>query len=144
VQGRTYAVSTSASADVVTYRSRSELASAVHAFFVRLKHSEDVARKRQSKLDPDQQASHIEWRSKDPKVFKSWLLEDFVGPGLATARRRPVVRAILALTILGIYLNIFGTDEVVHKAVFTSDRVEALFACQASEFTEVRSKARAM
>ena len=73
--------------------------------------------------------------------FHLWLL-DLIDDGLASARRPPVMKVILALSLLAIYLDIFGS--VVQVTVFTGDRVSALFACQSSEFSEVRSRARAM
>ena len=78
------------------------------------------------------------------EAFESWLLNEFLSPLLILARRPSIARVILALSVLGIYLDVFGGEVNVHKAVFTSERAEALLACQASEFSEVRQKARTM
>jgi hypothetical protein len=78
------------------------------------------------------------------REFQLWLLEEFVDPGLEVSCRHPVVQAILALSILKIYLDMFGQEDHVQRSVFTNARVSSLLACQASEFTEVRSRARQM
>lgn len=85
----------------------------------------------------------------DPRLrvaddFDQWLLTSFIDQGLLTSCHYPVVRAILALNILRIFLDVFGNRPGVQEQVFTHDRVSALLVCQASEFTEVRSRARAM
>lgn len=41
-------------------------------------------------------------------------------------------------------MEVFGDDEGVQGKIYTQGRVENLLACQASEFTEVRSRARKM
>jgi hypothetical protein len=45
---------------------------------------------------------------------------------------------------LGVFLDTFGLDPSVKAAIFTEDRVALLLSCQASEFSEVRSRARSM
>jgi hypothetical protein len=119
-------------------RSRSELPSAVFAFFTRLKNAATSANRGTVSSVSDSTA-HQFIGFLD---FHKWFLIDFVDSGLLNYRRPPVVKAILALNLLGVYLNVFA--DTVQEMVFTHDRVTALFACQASEFTEVRFKARNM
>ena len=116
----------------------------MYAFFKRLKEIEDTEKKRLSKAaNPDN--SHWPNTSKESlEGFRLWLLEELIDRGLAKARRPPVVQAILSLTLLGIYLEVFGREVEIQEAVFSGQRVEALLACQASEFSEARSRARMM
>lgn len=120
----------------LTFRSnRSEFSSAVHALLKKMKETTDTITKTHGGGDA---------RVVLAGQFRSWLLDDFIDPGLAVACRYPVVQAILALSVLKLYLDTFGQEAGVHAAVFTRQRVGSLFVCQASEFTEVRSRARAM
>jgi len=73
-----------------------------------------------------------------------WIINDFLTSGLADARQFPVVKVLLALGVLKLYLGVFGGDEGVQDRVYTQERVEMLLACQASEYTEVRSRARSL
>lgn len=76
--------------------------------------------------------------------FHHWFLDEYIEPALISARRIPVYRPLLALHLLEIYVNILGGDHARHRAVYTERRVKLLIGCQASEFTEVRNRARAM
>ena len=62
--------------------------------------------------------------------------------GILVACRHPVVEAIFALGVLKHFVDVFGQDRSILKQVFSEDRVTSLFACQLSEFTEVRARAR--
>jgi len=90
---------------------------------------------KQSSIDPRLRIAHD---------FDKWLLVSFVDQGLLTACSYPVVQAILALNVLRIFLDVFGQQQAIQEQVFTHERVSALLVCQASEFTEVRARARAM
>lgn len=115
-------------------RGRSEFCSAVYSFFRKLRESQELLKKVVSS----------DSRNSVAKEFHTWLLEVFVDAGLEVSCRYPVVRAILALNVLKLYLDVFGQDEVVQHMVFTEHRIVLLLACQASEFAEVRSRARQM
>ncbi|ORY34822.1 putative death-receptor fusion protein-domain-containing protein [Naematelia encephala] len=129
---------------------RSDFISACHAFFVVLKAEHQAnrraTRKAQYKSATPSGSSMPVLASDDIplEAFLDWFLDDFIDPGLVRARRYPVVRSVLALSILERYLEIFGETDEIHRTVFTKDRVEMLFACQASEFTEVRWRSRAI
>lgn len=53
-------------------------------------------------------------------------------------------RPLFALKLLEVYVSVFGDDEVVRDILFTERIVKLLIGCQASEFTEVRGRARTM
>jgi hypothetical protein len=116
-------------------RSRSELSSAFHAYLTKLKSAEDAARRKSSKASSSDHTEQV-------ANHHHWFLSEYVDSGLNNARRPPVVRALLALNLLAVYVGIYPTS--AQKAVYTEKRVSALFACQASEFTEARMRARGM
>jgi len=60
------------------------------------------------------------------------------------ALRNPVGRVLVSLTVFKLYIDIFGKEEGVQEMVYTKETVDWLLLCQSSEFTDVRSKARAM
>ena len=76
--------------------------------------------------------------------LKRHILDCWIRPGLKSARRHPVSTALVALIILKLYLDIFGAVQGTQEQVYTAETVEDLFACQASEFTDVRKRAKAM
>lgn len=81
---------------------------------------------------------------KTAESLKCWLVGEFALPGMAGAKRYPVVKALLALSVLKLYVDIFGEDQSTQKQVFTRDMVESLLACQRSEYAEVRNRARGL
>ena len=114
---------------------RSEFVSAIYAFFKRLYELQISLKKGET--------FHTT-RLEDAQKLHVWILERIIDSGLTVACRQPAVRAILALRILGMYLDVFGGDTSIQRQVFTHTRVQALFACQAAEFTEIRTRARKM
>ncbi len=116
----------------------------MHSFFTRLKTMQEIDSRRETKEAKLSSDIVLNSTINYPQTFRLWFLDKCIDPGLDTARRYPVVEAILALSLLGLYLDIFGGQAGIQENVFTSLRVSALFACQASEFSEVRSRARAM
>ena len=70
--------------------------------------------------------------------------EAWICPGLAMALRNPVGRVLVSLIVFKLYIDIFGKEEGVQEMVFTKETVDLLLACQSSEYTDVRIKARAM
>lgn len=76
--------------------------------------------------------------------LKQHILDVWVRPGLRAAQRHPVSTALVALITLKHYLDIFGSEEGVHASIYTRETVEQLLACQASEFADVRKRARVM
>lgn len=129
---------------------RSAFSSATYAFFVRLHQYETLARRTLRKLSKQPntsstvtEATQLRGSLSKTADFHSWFLH-FIHDNLWHARRYPVFRVLLALNLLGRYLEVFGDDEGVQGKIYTQDMVENLLACQASEFTEVRSRARKM
>ncbi|EAL20900.1 hypothetical protein CNBE2610 [Cryptococcus deneoformans B-3501A] len=127
---------------------RSAFSSATYAFFVRLHQYETLARRTLRKLSKQPntsstvtEATQLRGSLSKTADFHSWFLH-FIHDNLWHARRYPVFRVLLALNLLGRYLEVFGDDEGVQGKIYTQDMVENLLACQASEFTEVRSRAR--
>ena len=125
-------------------RDRSEFGTAIHSFFVNIRLVGEIAHQKSSRSPDSTDDPHITEITERLKTFQSWLLDEYLNPLLHLARRPCIARAILALSVLTVYLDVFGGDFDVHKAVFTSERAEDLLACQASEYSEVRQKARAM
>jgi hypothetical protein len=76
--------------------------------------------------------------------MKDHILEFWIGRGLFSARRHPVATVLVALIVMKLYLDIFGSEEGMHEKIYTRDTVDTLLSCQASEFTDVRRRARAM
>ncbi|WVQ79286.1 hypothetical protein IAT38_001382 [Cryptococcus sp. DSM 104549] len=127
---------------------RSAFSSASYAFFVRLHQHDTVINRTLRKLSkqPTTPATTAEIEQLNASLvitgaFHQWLLSHLDG-NLWHARRYPVFRVLLALNLLGRYLEVFGEDAGVQVRVYTQERVESLIACQASEFAEVRSRAR--
>jgi hypothetical protein len=58
------------------------------------------------------------------------------------ALRRPVAKVLVALIVFRLFVDVFGKEDGVQELVFSKETVDLLLACQSSEFTEVRSKAR--
>jgi hypothetical protein len=129
---------------------RSEFAAITLAFFNRLSQAEIAARRAAKTVlsaSSEKVASAADHTVTPIEVltdFRRWFLVDFIDPALQGARRPPVMRALFALNVFGIYIDIFSADDDVKDAVFTEDRINLLIACQASEFTEIRSRARSM
>lgn len=126
-------------------RARSDFASTTHVFFTNLKQAANLTRRRYRKAElghkiviPDPNALEVS------DAFHAWFFSALIDPALISARRIPVYRPLLALHLLEIYLTIFGDDQGVLERVYTEKRVKLLIGCQASEFTEVRGRARAM
>lgn len=129
---------------------RSAFSSATYAFFVRLHQYETLARRTLRKLSKQSntsstptEATQLRDSLSQTANFHSWFLH-FIDDNLWHARRYPVFKVLLALNLLGRYLEVFGDDEGVQGKIYTQGRVENLLACQASEFAEVRSRARKM
>ena len=109
----------------------------VCAFFKKLAEIQHALMKATTTDTPDERLAVAN------KLHK-WLLTGFIDRGLVIACRHPVVQAILALNVLRLYLDVFGDDLKIQRSVYTADRVQLLLACQASEFTEVRARARSL
>ncbi|WVQ96114.1 hypothetical protein IAU59_003216 [Kwoniella sp. CBS 9459] len=124
--------------------SRSTFSAATYAFLTRIQHLETLTRRIQrKKLTPavEVERASVEHILPLSTEFKAWFLTH-LDEGLRQARRSPVFRALLALNLLDRYLEVFGGDVEAQAMVFTEERVDMLFACQMSEFTEVRIRAR--
>lgn len=120
--------------DPLHISARSELASAVYAYLKNLHAVEKASRKAQTSAQNDTVSEDLH----------QWFLQSFVDQGLAVACRQPVTRAIVALQFMGHYVDIFGKRDTAQSQIYTMDRVDSLLACQRSEFTEVRTRAREM
>lgn len=128
------------------FRCRTDFASATFAYFNRLAQATIAiqrAQRNSTSADASSLASECE-QLRNLASLRKWFLTELVDAALQNARRPPVVRALLALNHLGIFLDTFGLDPSVKAALFTEDRVALLLSCQASEFSEVRSRARSM
>jgi hypothetical protein len=126
-------------------RARSDFASATQNFFANLRQAGVLARRRQRKPNADQSATSPEAVAIDIlQAFHHWFINDFVDPALISACRIPVYRPLFALKLLEMYVGVFGDDALVRDQVFTERMVKLLIGCQASEFTEVRGRARTM
>lgn len=126
---------------------RSDFISTVRFFLERLRQAENAAKRamKKAKLKSDSAAEDNAKRCLDNAVmFRAWLLETYIDRGLRHARRPPVARALVVLGVLSILVETFGDLDEVTTAIFVEVRVSLLLSCQASEFTEVRSKAREM
>ncbi|WVQ75014.1 hypothetical protein IAR50_004622 [Cryptococcus sp. DSM 104548] len=128
--------------------SRSAFSSATYAFFVRLHQYITLLHRNLRRLSKQpstpevvQEIDQIQGALVHTDGFHSWFLA-WIDENLWHARRYPVFRVLLALNLLSRYLEVFGSDEGRQETVFTQSRVEQLLACQASEFTEVRSRSR--
>lgn len=126
---------------------RSDFTSAARAFIERLRQAENAAKrlrkKAKLKADTAGEASAVSYLD-NAATFRDWLLHRYIDRGLRHARRPPVARALVALGVLSILVEVFGDLEEAKTAIFTEARVSLLLSCQASEFTEVRTKAREM
>lgn len=150
---------------MLTSRERSEFASAVYNLFTHLDQETHAARRAAQRVAEGHKAiKGFEVKSEtdgmpcprqtillDPnraidvaEDFRHYVLKFWIRPGLASARRHPVAKALVSLIVMKLYLDIFGSEEGMHDEVFTRDTVQELVACQASEFTDVRRRARAM
>lgn len=76
--------------------------------------------------------------------FHLWFLQDFVDTGLSHARHPPIAQAMTALSLLSVYLESYRDEEETSNKIFTLERIEALLACQASDFLDIRTRARNM
>ncbi|ODO00815.1 hypothetical protein L198_03142 [Cryptococcus wingfieldii CBS 7118] len=128
--------------------SRSAFSSATYAFFVRLHQYITLLHRNLRRLSKQpstpealKDSDQIRGALVHTDNFHSWFLA-WIDENLWHARRYPVFRVLLALNLLSRYLDVFGSDEGKQERVFTQSRVEQLLACQASEFTEVRSRSR--
>jgi hypothetical protein len=68
-----------------------------------------------------------------------WLLR-FIDSGLEYSRRQPVARVLVALSHLEIITRHLGVRSNAPK-VYNVHRIQLLFGCLASDFTEVRNRA---
>ncbi|OCF46051.1 hypothetical protein I317_00139 [Kwoniella heveanensis CBS 569] len=124
--------------------SRSTFSASTYAFLTRLQHLETLTRRiHRKKLTPTVEAERTSVQHIIPlsTEFRAWFLTH-LDRGLRQARRSPVFRALLALNLLDRYLEVFRDEVETQEKVFTEERVDMLFACQMSEFTEVRTRAR--
>lgn len=76
--------------------------------------------------------------------LKQHILDVWIRPGLTSARRHPVSRALVSLIIFKSYLDAFGAEDGMQERIFTKETVVQLLACQASEFADVRRRGRTM
>ncbi|WWD20217.1 hypothetical protein CI109_104693 [Kwoniella shandongensis] len=125
---------------------RSSLSSTTYAFFVRLHQLETAthrnARKQVRTPAIEAEAAQLAHVLSASSSFRNWFLAEFIDHGINQAKRYPVFNVLLALNLLARYLEVFGERMDTQEMVFTRERVEGLIACQASEFTEVRSRSR--
>jgi hypothetical protein len=127
------------------HRARSDFASAAFVFFTNLKQAGTFARRKLRKPNADTSSTSPEAVSlENLRKFHLWFIRDFIDPALVSARRIPVYRPLFALQLLEQYESVFGEDETVRDVVYTERMVKLLIGCQASEFTEVRGRARTM
>lgn len=126
-------------------RARSDFASAAFVFFTNLRQAGTFARRKLRKPNADTSATSPEAISLEIlRKFHLWFIQDLIDPALVSARRIPVYRPLFALQMLEQYVGVFGEDETVRDVVYTDRMVKLLIGCQASEFTEVRGRARKM
>lgn len=118
------------------------MSSAAHSFFKRLKDAQNVVVRdaKRPKTTPEQRQV-LDRRSAAAKDFHSWFVDKHITPALLACRVVPATRAIFALNLLKRYLDVFG-GQAEGQRVYTPTQVQALVACQASEFTEMRGSAR--
>ncbi|WRT69593.1 uncharacterized protein IL334_006582 [Kwoniella shivajii] len=124
---------------------RSTFSSSTYALLVRLHQLETSTRRVfRKKLSPTVEVEQASLSHILPSCqsFRHWFLVDHIDPGLRQARRFPVFKILLSLNLLGRYLEVFGATGDTQEKVYTKDRVEMLFNCQMSEYTEVRTRAR--
>lgn len=50
----------------------------------------------------------------------------------------------MTLIVLKLFVDVFGNEEGMQEQIYTGETVESLLSCQASEFTDVRKRARVM
>lgn len=123
---------------------RTDMASAIYAFLQNLKATEHATERDEKRAKTDELAAQLRIRLDVSAAFHIWFVEDFITPSIRQCREMPALRAIFALKLTRLYLDIFGDRQTVVEHVFTPGRVTILIACQASEFAEMRSQARAM
>ncbi|WWC65932.1 uncharacterized protein I303_108554 [Kwoniella dejecticola CBS 10117] len=125
--------------------SRSAFSSSTYAFLVRL-HQLETYTRRINRKKPNTESIRKEQASLAhilpvTESFHTWFLQ-YLDNGLTQARRFPVFKILLALNLLGRYIDVFGETEDTQRMVYTRDRVEMLLSCQMSEYTEVRNRSR--
>lgn len=69
---------------------------------------------------------------------------DYVQTRMFRSRRQPVSCVLVTLMMMKAYLDVFQDTPGTQEAVLTKQTVVNLLSCQASEFTEVRRRARDM
>lgn len=118
------------------------MSSAVYHFFKRLKEVQNATARdaKRPKTTPAQRAI-LERRLALAEAFHAWFADDYITPAILACRETPAVRAIFALNLLKRYLDVFGAQPEGAR-IYTPNRVQALVACQASEFTEMRAAAK--
>ncbi|WWC73595.1 uncharacterized protein I206_107567 [Kwoniella pini CBS 10737] len=131
--------------DLPSAGSRSTFSSSTYAFLVRL-HQLETYTRRINRKKPNTESIKSEQESLShilpmTESFHMWFLQ-YLDQGLIQARRFPVFKVLLALNLLGRYLEVFQESRDIQIRIFTKDRVEMLFSCQMSEFTEVRNRSR--
>lgn len=126
----------------LTYSGRTDLSSAAYHFFKRLKDVQNAAARdaKRPKTTPEQREA-LQQRIATASGFHAWFVDEYTTPAILACRETPAVRAIFALNLLKRYLDVFG-GQAEGAYVYTPRRVQALVACQASEFTEMRASAR--
>jgi hypothetical protein len=150
---------------LLTSRQRSEFGSAVYTFFTYLQQETLVAQRAIQRVAQGHKAikgvtlptetdqapcpRYTIIKDSDHALqvalnLRRYIYEEWICPGLAMALRNPVGRVLVSLTVFKLYTDIFGKEEGVQEMVFTKETVYWLLVCQSSEFTDVRSKARAM
>lgn len=144
---------------------RSEFGSAIYAFFSHLQQETLVAQRAIQRVAQGHKAIKgvelpVETDKapcprytviKDPQAalqvaldLRRHIYQHWICPGLAMALRNPVGRVLVSLIVFKLYVDIFGQEDGVQEMIFTRQTVDLLLACQSSEYTDVRLKARAM
>lgn len=123
---------------------RTDMASATHAFLKHVAALEHSANRDEKRAKTPEAREMLLSALRVAGDFHSWFLEEYLTPSIKQCRGMPPLRAIFALRLLKLYLDVFGDREGVVSTVFTPERVSVLIACQASEFAESRTLARAL
>lgn len=127
---------------LLTRSGRTDFASAAYNFFKRLREVQNAVSRdiNRPKTTPEQK-DMLSQRLSAAQAFHNWFMDEYITLALLACRETPAVRAIFALRLLGRYLDVFSVQKE-GRYVFTPERVQALVACQASEFSELRASAR--
>lgn len=127
---------------VPTAGGRTDMLSAIHGTLTNMKTMEEIAARevvKGAKGKPGV-AERGAATLVASKAFHEWWLDTYLSPSIRGCREMPPLRAIFALKLLKLYVEVYGPS--VHSTVYTPERVADLVACQASEFVDMRMSAR--